>query len=130
MVLKTRTGWDVLLIRDMNDAWTFPKGLVEANESYETTAAREIQEEVGIDKLTLLSPLSPIRYFYRRNGTIQKTVHYFLFQVKRKKRLKVQREEGIREAAFVPLHKALTQVGYAKTNVPLLKKTQRFLSDL
>ena len=69
----------VLLIKDMNGNWTFPKGVVEKGESHEDAAKREIFEETGLKNIILIQKLSPIHYAYQRNGLIHKTVHYFLF---------------------------------------------------
>ena len=55
----------VLLLKDKSGKWTFPKGLVEKNENQEKTAKREISEEVGIKKLTLLAKLHPVEYLYK-----------------------------------------------------------------
>lgn len=119
--------WHVLLLRDMNDAWTFPKGLIELGESPQQAAVREIGEEVGIGDLTLLAPLSPIRYTYKRNGLVNKTVLYFLFQVKTRIRPVVQKEEGIQEAKWVAIDEAMKLIGYRETNVRLLEETKKIL---
>ncbi|MBI5619382.1 NUDIX domain-containing protein [Candidatus Gottesmanbacteria bacterium] len=123
VIRRGGSGWQVLLIRDMNGSWTFPKGLIEKGELPEQTAVREISEEVGIGDLTLVKKLSPIVYWYRRNGRIKKTVLYFLFTANSDKPLKPQKEEGIQEAKWTPLHRAKTIVGYPKTNRSLLQET-------
>lgn len=121
--------WYVLLLRDMNDTWTFPKGLIELGESPQEAAVREIGEEVGISDLILLRPLSPIRYTYKRNGIVHKTVHYFLFQAKTRIRPIVQKEEGIQEAKWVAIDEAMNIIGYRETNVRLLEETKIRLSS-
>jgi len=40
---------EVLLIRDRNGYWVFPKGHVEPGESPEETARREVAEETGVE---------------------------------------------------------------------------------
>ena len=40
---------EVLLIRDRNGYWVFPKGHVEPGESPEETARREVAEEAGVE---------------------------------------------------------------------------------
>lgn len=61
--------------------WVLPKGLVEEGESLETTAVREVEEEVGV-KAKIISKLEPPeQYTYIFNGgKIAKTVHYFLME--------------------------------------------------
>lgn len=116
-------AWYVLLLRDMNDTWTFPKGMIEKGESPETAAVREIQEEVGISGLLLLGALGPIHYTYKRNGTVNKTVRYFVYQSLTRAKPVAQREEGIQEVRCVGLDEAINSIGYRETNVKLLEET-------
>ena len=129
VVYKGKTQWYVLLLKDMNDTWTFPKGLIEKAEKPEDAAIREIQEEVGITGLKLLTHLTPIQYFYQRNGKIKKIVHYFMFQSKIRPRPTVQKEEGIRSARWVGIDEAIGMVGYRETNVSLLEETQKAITQ-
>lgn len=119
--------WHVLILKDMNGSWTFPKGLIEKGEHPQSTAIREIMEEVHIGRLSLCLPLTPIRYFYKKNGIIKKTVYYFLFTTKTRMRPKVQKEEGISEAKWVPIADAMRVIGYRRTNVPLLEETWKLV---
>lgn len=127
VVRRVKHHWEVLLLRDMNDSWTFPKGLVEKGESKEDAAAREITEEVGLSKLTYLSLVSPIEYFYRQGSLIHKTVHYFLFAAKGREKIVCQKSEGIQEAKWFSFDDAIANVGYKKTNVPILEKAKQLL---
>lgn len=127
VVRKKSSKWEVLLIRDMNKSWTFPKGLVEKGEESIESAKREIAEEVGIHTLKDVATLHPIHYMYRRNGLISKTVQYFLFQYVGHEVIKVQKEEGISEAVWMPFSKAMRVIGYAKTNKKLLAEAKTFL---
>ncbi len=130
IVRKKSAGWQVLLMRDMNESWTFPKGVIEKNEKPQDAAKREILEEVGLGNVKLLKKLSPILYMYKRNGLISKTVYYFLFKHSGYGMPKAQREEGISEATWVSFPKAERIIGYAKTNTNLLKEAHTFLMSL
>jgi 8-oxo-dGTP pyrophosphatase MutT (NUDIX family) len=56
-----------------------PKGGLEAGETPEQAATREVREETGI-VASVREPLGDVRYTYRRDGRrVRKTVHYFLF---------------------------------------------------
>lgn len=61
--------------------WVLPKGHVEADETLEQTAQREVSEEVGVHA-TVLQPIAePEKYIYiLNNERIFKTVHYFLMR--------------------------------------------------
>jgi 8-oxo-dGTP pyrophosphatase MutT (NUDIX family) len=55
-----------------------PKGGLEAGETPEQAAMREVREETGV-VATVREPLGDVRYTYRRSGRrIRKTVHFFL----------------------------------------------------
>jgi ADP-ribose pyrophosphatase YjhB (NUDIX family) len=127
VVRKIRNCWHVLLMRDMNNSWTFPKGIIETGETPQETAEREISEEVSLVNLKFVWDLGTIDYSYRKNGLIQKTVHYYLFISHGKKQPECQKEEGIKDASFFRIEKAIRIIGYEKTNKPLLFKVQKIL---
>ncbi|GIQ69702.1 hypothetical protein XYCOK13_25260 [Xylanibacillus composti] len=71
----------VQLIRDRFGRVTLAKGKMEAGESIEQTALREIEEETGtVGKI--IEPLDTTVYLYRHaeKGEVQKVVHYFLIE--------------------------------------------------
>lgn len=60
--------------------WVLPKGTVEAGETIEQTALREVAEETGL-RTRALEPLGSIRYVFVRDGRrVDKTVHFFLME--------------------------------------------------
>jgi 8-oxo-dGTP pyrophosphatase MutT (NUDIX family) len=123
-------AWEVLVLSDMNNNITFPKGMVEPNETPEAAAKREIHEEVGLSKIRLIEPLDTVHYFYNRDGLISKSVHYFLFMQEIDEPIVCQREEGIHDAKFVNIDTILKIIGYPKTNQPLLKKAALLLNNI
>lgn len=129
IVRKLGKIWEILLIKDMNGNWTFPKGLIEKEEDAEAAARREIAEEVGITGLKLMQKLNDIEYWYRRNGLIHKLVRYFLFEVKGNPLIKTQKEEGISEAKWFRIDKTTKIIGYPMTNVRLLEKAKSLLTE-
>ncbi len=129
VVCRVDHQWYVLVIRDMNDTWTFPKGLIETGETPEVAAGREIHEEVGISGLTLRASLPPITYFYERSGRIKKTVQYFIFESPSRARPKPQKQEGISEERWVKLADATQMIGYRQTNVKLLEETRNAITQ-
>ena len=120
----------VLLLKDKSRKWTFPKGLIEKNEVHENTAKREIAEEVGVKKLTLLAELAPIEYFYKWEGKlVKKKVFYYLFKNGMEEKLRPQRSEGIMDVKWFPFTKAVEVVGYKKTNKKILREAKEKLSN-
>ncbi|OGG30602.1 hypothetical protein A3A63_03770 [Candidatus Gottesmanbacteria bacterium RIFCSPLOWO2_01_FULL_46_9] len=127
VVRKYRGSWQILLLKDMNNAWTFPKGLIEEGEKKKEAAEREIGEEVGLSELTYMAPVANIQYMYKRNGLIAKTVYYFLFRYTGVSKPVCQKSEGIKDAQWYTLSDALSVIGY-DTNISLIKKTGKLLS--
>lgn len=72
----------VLMVPEMR--WQLPKGLIDAGESPEQAALREVREEAGI-KCSIVSPIETIEYWFTDDREsppvkIHKFVHFFLMQ--------------------------------------------------
>src|SRR4030042_3098303 len=119
VICKNKLSWNVLVIKDMNNTVKFPKGLIEKGEAPERAAMREITEETGVKNISILKPLTPIQYVYKHNGTIQKTVLYYLCQSLEKGRPIAQKSEGIHMVRWIEIRKAMKLIGYQETNIPL-----------
>jgi 8-oxo-dGTP pyrophosphatase MutT (NUDIX family) len=78
-----RENYEVALIAvGANRRWQLPKGIIDAGESPETAALREVREEAGIET-ELLAPIEKIEYWYfgdQRGERVRfhKSVHFFL----------------------------------------------------
>lgn len=129
IIKRSTKAVQVLLIRDMNGNWTFPKGILEKGESYEDAAKREIYEETGLKNIRSIRKLTPIHYMYQRNGLIQKTVYYFLFELTGDSEICVQKEEGINEARWMTFPQARRLIGYTQTNIRLLDEVQQIYDN-
>ncbi|MDQ8155024.1 MAG: NUDIX domain-containing protein, partial [Gemmatimonadota bacterium] len=76
---RSPEGLRVLLIRDSYQNWGFPKGHLEAGESPDVAAVREVEEETGLDGLTLQAPIDVIDWQFRFRGRlVHKVCHFFL----------------------------------------------------
>lgn len=93
----------VLFIK-RNGSWDIPKGKVDAGESIEEAALREIEEECGISGMAINSPICKTYHTYNYKGvpSIKKT-HWFTFDYEGPKATHVQQEEGITKAKWIEI---------------------------
>jgi 8-oxo-dGTP diphosphatase len=79
VVRAVADGWQVALVhRPHRDDWTLPKGHVEAGESAEGAALREVEEETAL-RCRLVGPAGRVRYRDQRDRP--KVVEYWLMEV-------------------------------------------------
>ncbi len=116
LVVRSATGGpDVALIarrtRRGQLEWVIPKGHVEAGESHEQAARREVREETGIDG-QVRAPLGTIDYWFLDSGRrIHKTVHHFLLDAVGGELSDLDAE--VTEVAWVPLTESAARLAYA-----------------
>jgi len=90
IVLRLRSGssihqnkseWEVLVTQhSAHKGWDFPKGHIEAGESSEQAAIREVKEETGV-KAEVVEKVAKSEYFYYESGErVFKTVTFFLMK--------------------------------------------------
>jgi 8-oxo-dGTP diphosphatase len=73
-----RRGAKIAVVhRPRYDDWSFPKGKMDAGESWEECALREIEEEIGV-RCRLGAELSPVSY--RDNKGREKVVRYWVME--------------------------------------------------
>ncbi|MBC7084005.1 MAG: NUDIX hydrolase [Firmicutes bacterium] len=116
-------GDQVLIIKNRFGEWVLPKGKVEAGETPEAAALREVEEETGV-RAEILRPAGTSEYTYLSDHTgepVDKVVYWFLGRdagatVGRGPGEGAgptpQREEGISAACFVPWQEAVALLKY------------------
>jgi 8-oxo-dGTP pyrophosphatase MutT (NUDIX family) len=114
-VIYRRNGEGVphfLLIRDAYGHWGLPKGHVEAGETFETAALREVREETGLHELRLGPLLDTIDWYFRDgNRLIHKYCHFYLIESPDGE-VAPQLDEGITECTWLPFPAALRRISY------------------
>lgn len=81
--------------------WDLPKGRIEEGEGIEETAIREVEEECGIENLTIQRKLiDTYHLFVMDNEYRLKETHWYLMHSDYEGELIPQLEEGITEVAF------------------------------
>lgn len=99
-LVENRRG-DFLLI-NRNGLWDLPKGHQDPGEEISVTALREVQEEIGIEELSLQELICITDHCYKRNG-IWHLKHTWWYRMLDNKPIDLtpQREEDISKAAWV-----------------------------
>ena len=78
---RDRKDIEILLIQDSKERWTIPKGHIEPGETAKMTARREIEEETGLQNLSVLAWLGKIHFKYRRaDKLVLMTTQVYLVQ--------------------------------------------------
>ena len=78
---RDRKDIEILLIQDSKERWTIPKGHIEPGETAKMTARREIEEETGLQNLSVLTWLGKIHFKYRRmDKLVLMTTQIYLVQ--------------------------------------------------
>lgn len=82
--------------------WDLPKGKLDAGETIEQCAAREVREETGLSFVELKKPLLITWHTYDENGKhFLKETHWYLMDAHGNEKLIPQQEEQITESKWV-----------------------------
>ena len=112
VVYRAADACRYLLIRDSYENWGFPKGHVEAGETIEFAAHREVIEETGLREVVVRAPLAAIEWqFQFRGDRVHKTCHFFLMET-RDPATVPQHHEGIRACRWTTFEEAHSMVAY------------------
>lgn len=95
-----------------NGKWDLPKGGKEKGESIEQAAIREVEEETGVNNLTIVEELQKTYHVFRRNGIYKlKVTKWFKMKTNFKGVTKPQENEGIEKVEWLnqeQINEALT----------------------
>ena len=106
--------------------WSLPKGHVEAGETAEEAAVREVAEETGISG-RVLAPLGTIDFWFVAEGRrIHKTVHHYLLLAEGGELSDADVE--VTEVAWVPLSELPERLAYADER-RLVDRVAELLAD-
>ncbi|MEM2954719.1 MAG: NUDIX domain-containing protein [Candidatus Nanoarchaeia archaeon] len=107
------------------ELWDFPRGNIEASETEQEAAAREIKEEAGITKLNFIPQFKEsIKFFYRRERKlIHKEIVFLLVETSQKKVKLSFEHNSYKWASFDEALKLLTH----KNSKEILTKANEFL---
>lgn len=114
-------GVRFLLIRDSYKNWGFPKGHLEADESPDAAAVREVREETGLTGLTLTAPVEIIDWHFRFRGRlVHKVCHFYLIEAA-DGHARPLRREGITACKWLTFDEATSLVSYENARTVLAR---------
>ncbi len=135
VVFRRGAAWgdvQILVLQHEGGKWMLPKGTIEAGETPEAVALREVREETGLSNVRVITDLGQERYsfFWRTEDTFyDKTVHYYLLEFLGGEDAQPQREEGFVAAAWVTVEEALARIRYKETR-EIVKRARVALENL
>ena len=104
-----------------------PKGGMEAGESPEQVAAREVREETGV-VVTVRERLGAVEYTYRRGGRrVRKTVHFFLCEYVEGST--ADHDHEVDDARWIALTSAREQLSYPGERALIERLLSKMPSD-
>jgi len=111
-VIRSVDGEPVLLLIHRRGVWDLPKGKLDPGETIEACALREVQEEVGIDDLTIRHPLGTTHHAYPNGDAFDvKITNWYLMQTPERS-FEPERREGIHRVAWARWPVARRHIGY------------------
>ncbi len=106
--------------RNNTGGWVLPKGTVEAGETFEETALREVGEEAGA-RASIIQYVDKSQYTFSIPGdTVSKDVHWYLMTAD-SYYCRPQREEFFVDAGFYKYHEAYHLLKFANEKMILDK---------
>jgi 8-oxo-dGTP pyrophosphatase MutT (NUDIX family) len=119
---------DEVLMIFRRGKWDLPKGKLDPAESLEACAIREVQEETGINAITLEKPLTITYHTYDENGRhILKESHWYQMNSCDEGSLQPQLEEDISKAEWTTAEQLKKYVSNTYPSVIDVLKTAGYL---
>ena len=104
-----------------NDKWDLPKGKAESRETIDKTAIREVEEETGVEGLSIIRPLEMTYHIFKRNGKFKiKITYWFEMQTDFEGKLFPQEKEGITKVEWLNDDQVKVALANSYANIKLL----------
>lgn len=101
--------------------WDLPKGHIEKGESRTKAAIREVEEECGIDGLSIENPLETTYHIFKFKDELRlKVTYWFLMRTSYSGDLTPQTEEGITDVVFKDENEIKAALENTYANIKLL----------
>ena len=119
---------DEILVIKRRGKWDFPKGKLEHGESHEQAALREVQEETGLNELSITRPLQSTYHIYDKEGDIiLKNTAWFWMTVPTREQPSPETGEDITEAIWLDRKDLPLILGNTYLSIVDLLQSQKLL---
>ena len=100
LVRNLKTNHFLFIFR--NKKWDLPKGRINKNEEVQKAAIREVEEETGVENLSITKPLNTTYHIFKRNRKYRlKKTFWYLMETDYNGELTPEIKEGIEKAIWV-----------------------------
>ncbi len=100
LVRNLKTNHFLFIFR--NKKWDLPKGRINKNEEVQKAAIREVEEETGVENLSIIKPLNTTFHIFKRNRKHRlKKTFWYLMETDYIGELTPETKEGIEKAIWI-----------------------------
>ena len=100
LVRNLKTNHFLFIFR--NKKWDLPKGRINKNEEVQKAAIREVEEETGVENLSIIKPLNTTFHIFKRNRKHRlKKTFWYLMETDYVGELTPETKEGIEKAIWI-----------------------------
>ena len=100
LVRNLKTNHFLFIFR--NKKWDLPKGRINKNEEVQKAAIREVEEETGVENLSITKPLNTTYHIFKRNRKYRlKKTFWYLMETDYNGELTPEIKEGIEKAIWI-----------------------------
>jgi 8-oxo-dGTP pyrophosphatase MutT (NUDIX family) len=113
-----------------NGKWDLPKGGIEKGEDIMDTAMREVEEETGVNQLSITNKLQKTYHVFKRNGKYKlKITHWFEMRSDFDGIPQGQAEEGIEKVAWLNPEQITDALKNSYENIKLLFEEEKIITN-
>ena len=100
LVRNLKTNHFLFIFR--NKKWDLPKGRINKNEEVQKAAIREVEEETGVENLSITKSLNTTYHIFKRNRKYRlKKTFWYLMETNYSGELTPETKEGIEKAVWI-----------------------------
>ena len=119
LVKNIKTNHFLFIFR--NKKWDLPKGRINKNEEVKNAAIREVEEETGVQDLSIIKPLNTTYHIFKKNRKYRlKKTFWYLMHTDYSNKLTPEIKEGIDKAVWIEKNAIVTLKSTMYQNINLV----------